>query len=88
MEHAKLLYEIVLPHLLENEDFKKALLEAVGEIPITELKAIASELPEGKPLTIGTLPEASNNVLANMIVRMIVTLKDAVEAYNGFQSQD
>ena len=81
MEYAKILHEVVLPHLLEHEGFKKALADAIGEIPITELKAIDQELPKGKPLTIGTLPEASNNVFANTMSEMIVTLKDAVEFY-------
>ena len=81
MECAKLLHEVVLPALLENENFKKALGEAVMEILITELKAIVSELPAGKTLTLGTLPEASNNYFANTLVAMIVTLKDAVEAH-------
>lgn len=81
MNTAKLLSEIVLPNLLEHEGFKEALVHAVSQIPITELQSISRELPNGKPLTIGTLPEASNNVLANMISRMIVTLKDAVEAH-------
>lgn len=81
MNAAKLLNEIVLPNLLEHEGFKEALEQAVSQIPITELQSISRELPKGKPLTIGTLPEASNNVLASMISRMIVTLKDAVEAH-------
>ena len=79
MNAAKLLNEIVLPRLLEHEGFKKALLDTVSEIPITELQSIRRELPRGTPLTIRTLPEASNNVLANTIVEMEVTLKDAVE---------
>lgn len=87
MEHAKLLHEIVLPNLLEHEGFKEALVHAVSQIPITELQSISRELPKGKSLTIGTLPEASNNVLANTLVEMIVTLKDAVEAYAKSQNQ-
>ena len=87
MEYAKLLHEIVLPHLLEHEGFIEALVEAVSQIPLTELASIEKELPKGKYLTIGTLPEASNNVLANMIVEMIVTLKDAVNAYAKSQEQ-
>ena len=81
MDASKLLHEVVLPNLLEHEGFKKALADAVGEIPVTELNTIASELPKGKPLTIGTLPEATQNVLANTLTEMIITLKDAVEAY-------
>lgn len=77
MESAKILQKI-LPNLLDHEGFKEALADAVREIPITELEAIGQELPKGKPLTIGTLPEASNNCLANMIVEMEGTLKDAV----------
>ena len=87
MEFAKILHEVVLPNLLEHEGFKEALQDAASQILITELKAIVSELPEGKSLTIGTLPEASNNVLANTIVGMIVTLKDAVEAHAKFPKQ-
>ena len=87
MNAAKLLNEIVLPNLLEHEGFKEALVHAVSEIPITELQSISRELPKGKPLTIGTLPEASNNVLANMITQMIVTLKDAVYAYAKLTEQ-
>ena len=88
MEHAKILHEIVLPALLEHEGFKKALADAVGEIPITELNAIGGELPKGKTLTIGTLPEATNNVLANTMTEMIVTLKDAVAAYATLKSEE
>ena len=79
MEHAKILHEIVLPNLLKHEGFKKVLADAIGEIPITELKAIGQELPKDKPLTIGTLEEAANNVRANTIVEMTVQLKRAVE---------
>lgn len=78
MEYAKLLNGIVLPNLLEHEGFKKALVDAVSEIPLTELESISRELPIGKTLTIGTLPEASNNVLANTIVEMQVILATAV----------
>ena len=78
MESAKILHEVVLPHLLKHEGFKKALADAIGEIPITELKAISQELPKGKSLTIGTLPEATNNVFANTFSEMLVTLKEAV----------
>lgn len=78
MEYAKLLHEIVLPYLLEHEGFKEALVHAVSEIPLTELESIASELPEGKSLTIGTLPEAYNNVRANTIVEMKVILETVV----------
>ena len=81
MKDAQILRDIVLPHLLEHDGFKEALVAAVSEIPITELETITSELSKGKTLTIGTLPEASNNLLANMIVEMIVTLKDAVETH-------
>ena len=81
MEYAKLLHEVVLPKLLDHEGFKEALVDAVSEIPLTELITISRELPKGKTLTIGTLPEASNNVLANTLVEMIVTLKDAVETH-------
>lgn len=56
MEYAKLLNGIVLPNLLEHEGFKKALVDAVSEIPLTELESISRELPIGKTLTIGTLP--------------------------------
>lgn len=81
MKSAQLLREIVLPRLLVHEGFKEALADAVREIPITDLASIVSELPIRKTLTIGTLPEASNNVLANMIVEMRVQLLDAVEAH-------
>ena len=81
MEYSKILHEIVLPSLLEQAGFKQALADAVREIPITELDTIASELSKGKTLTIGTLPEASDTLLANTIVEMIVTLKEAVEAH-------
>ena len=78
MQYAKTLSKI-LPRLLEHEGFKAALTDVVSEIPITELEVIASSLPEGKTLTIGTLPEAANNLLANTIVEIRVTLKDTVE---------
>lgn len=81
MEYTKILREIVLPRLLEHEGFKEALADAVREIPITDLASIVSELPRRKTLTIATLPEASSNLLANTIVEMIVTLRDAVEAH-------
>lgn len=81
MKDAQILHDIVLPHLLKHEGFKKALVDAVSEIPITELETITSELSKRKTLTIGTLPEASDTLRANMIVEMIVKLKDAVEAY-------
>ena len=79
--YIKMLHDVVLPALLEHDSFTDALVDAVERIPITELSAIASELPKGKHLTIGTLPEAANNLRANTITEMIVTLKDTVEAY-------
>ena len=81
MNAAKLLNEIVLPNLLEHEGFKTALEHAVSQIAISELDPIESYLSKRKSLTISTLPEVSNNILANTLVEMIVTLKDAVESH-------
>lgn len=78
MKCTKILSKI-LPRLLEHEGFKEALADVVSEIPITELEVIVSALPKGETLTIGTLPEAAKNLLANTIVEMLVTLKDTVE---------
>ena len=88
MNAAKLLNDIVLPHLLEHEGFKEALVQAVSQIPITDIQSMRQELPTGKNLTIGTLPEATNNIFANMHSKMRVTLKDAVYAYAKSSEQE
>ena len=50
MEYAKILHEVILPALLEHEEFKKVLGEAIMEIPITELKTIVEpvQLPNNQ----------------------------------------
>ena len=84
MNAAKLLNEIVLPNLLEHEGFKAGTRAcSLANTRFAELQSHRIEIcPNGKPLTVGSLSEASNNVLANTcLLRMKVTLKDAVEAH-------